>query len=152
VLQKCCTSSCLSGTIVAIVALDFDDLANLPTSQAGCTAEQAFHFRWAADLLEQVLEEVKQEYCGTNRTVHWEAFRLKVVVPILDNTDSPPLAQLCAKLGVDSESKAANIIVTVKRRFRAILKRHLRDLVASDAEAEEELNEIFKIVSQPRAG
>jgi DNA-directed RNA polymerase specialized sigma24 family protein len=131
-----------------IVALDFDDLANLPTPEAAGTAEQAFHFRWAADLLEQVLAEVKQEYCGTDRTAYWEVFRLKVVAPILDEADSPPLAQLCEKLGIDNESKAANIIVTVKRRFRAILERRLRDLVGSDSEAKEELNDIFQILSQ----
>ncbi len=135
-----------------IVTLDFDDLANLPTSQAAFTAEQVFHCRWATDLLEQVLEEVRREYCGTNRAPYWEVFRLKVVDPILDGAESPPLAQLCPRLGIDNESKAANIIVTVKRRFRAILKRHLRDLVASDSEAEDELNEIFRILSQPSAG
>jgi len=135
-----------------IIALDFEDLANLPTPQAAGTAEQAFHFRWAADLLEQVLSEVREEYCSTDRAAYWEVFRLKVLAPILEDADSPPLAQLCTQLGIDSESRAANIIVTVKRRFRAILKRRLRDLVGSDAEAEDELNEVFKILSQSRAG
>ncbi len=135
-----------------IVALDFEDLANLQTPQAAATAEQAFHFRWAADLLDQVLSEVREEYCSTGRAAYWEVFRLKVLAPILEDADSPPLAHLCTELGIDDESKAANIIVTVKRRFRAVLKRRLRDLVGSDAEAEDELNDIFQILSQARAG
>lgn len=135
-----------------LVALDFGDLANLETPQAAGTAEQAFHFRWAADLLEQVLSEVREEYCSTDRAAYWEVFRLKVLAPILEDADSPPLARLCRQLDIDSESRAANIIVTVKRRFRAILTRRLRDLVGSDSEAEEELNDVFKILSQSRAG
>ncbi|MBN1506407.1 MAG: sigma-70 family RNA polymerase sigma factor [Sedimentisphaerales bacterium] len=135
-----------------LVALDFEDLANLPTPHASGTAEEAFHFRWAADLLEQVLAEVKEEYCGTDRAAYWEVFRLKILVPILEDVEGPPLAELCARFGIDNESRAANIIVTVKRRFRAVLRRHLRDLVGSDSEVDDELNEIFRILSGPRAG
>jgi len=135
-----------------MVALDYDDLENLPTLEAAGTAEQAFDFRWAADLLEQVIAELREEYCGTGRTAHWEVFRRKVLSPILEDADDPPLAALCDKLGIKSEVKASNIIVNVKRRFRKVLRRRLRNLVGSDAEVEDELNDIFKILSQPRAG
>ena len=34
------------------------------------------------------------------------------------------------------------MILTVKRRFQTLIRQHLRDLVMSDEEAEEELKEI----------
>ncbi len=121
---------------------------NLPTPDAASTPEQAFHFRWAADLLDQVLEEMEEEYRGTGRAAYWDLFHLRVLAPIFDERESPPLAEMCTRLGIENETVASNMIITVKRRFRAVLKRRLRDLVGSDAEAEEELKDVFQILSQ----
>lgn len=133
------------------VALGPDELRNLELPRAASTAREAFDFRWVSDLLGQVLCELRKEYVSTERAAYWELFRLKILAPIFDDVESPPLAQICAQLKIESESKASNMIVTVKRRFRAVLKRHLRDLVESDAEAEDELNDIFEILSEARA-
>ncbi len=38
------------------------------------------------------------------------------------------------------------MIVTVKRRFQALIRQYLRDLVTSDEEAEEELREIRRFL------
>jgi hypothetical protein len=75
-----------------------------------------------------------------------------VVAPIFEDTDSPSLAEICRDVGIDDESKASNMIITVKRRFRAVLKRRLRELVSSDAEAERELDDVFQILSEGCAG
>ena len=134
------------------VRLEPDELANLPTLKAGVTPEQAFHYGWAADLLDQVLGEVKDEYCTTGRATYWEVFRSKILTPIFDNVKGPSFAEICKKHGIDGESKASNMMITVKRRFRTILIRHLRKLVGSDSEVEEEFREFLKILSEGRAG
>lgn len=134
------------------VRLEFAELVNLPPAKVGVTPEQAFYYGWAADLLDQVLAEVKDEYCSTGRAKHWEVFRLKVLVPIFEDVKGPSLAEICRKYGIADESKASNMIITVKRRFRAVLKRHLRGLVRSDLEVEEEFRDFVKILSDSGAG
>jgi DNA-directed RNA polymerase specialized sigma24 family protein len=127
--------------------LEADELSNLVESNQEMKPEDAFYYTWAADLLDCVLAEVRDEYCCTGRTTLWEVFRLKVLAPIIDNVEAPSYTEICDKCGRQDESKASNMVITVKRRFRAILKRHLRDLVQSDSEVEEELEEIFTILS-----
>ena len=58
--------------------------------------------------------------------------------------DQPSLDELCRKYEVENVVKASNMIITVKRRFGAALQKHLRDLVASDEQVREELQEIKK--------
>jgi DNA-directed RNA polymerase specialized sigma24 family protein len=131
-----------------IIELSPDKLAELPIPNTIQTPEEAFYCGWAADILDQVLSDLREEYCSTNRSTHWEIFRLTVLMPITEGVKSTPLKELCEKFGVDSTSKASNMIVTVKRRFRAILRRRLRDFTHSDAAVEEELKSVFEILSK----
>lgn len=132
--------------------LEIDELSKLTTTQAEMEPDEAFYYTWAADLLDLVLAELKDEYCSTAKTGHWKVFWSKVVVPIIDNVEAPSYTDICSTCGIEDESKAANMVITVKRRFRAILKRHLRNLVQSDSEVEDELSEVFAILSRASAG
>ncbi|MHC4109503.1 MAG: hypothetical protein ACYSUY_00410 [Planctomycetota bacterium] len=134
-----------------VVQLEAIELPNLPTGQTEERPEQGFYYAWAADLLDEVLGRVRSEYCSTGRVIHWQVFQAKVLEPIFQNTKAPSLAEICTKYGVDSEDKASNLIVTVKRRFRTVLKRCLRHFVQSDSEVEEEFNELIKILSMGSA-
>lgn len=62
------------------------------------------------------------------------------------------MKQICELCDVPTEVQAANMIITVKRRFRSVLKRRLRNLVQSDSEAEEEFKELFRFLSEDGAG
>jgi DNA-directed RNA polymerase specialized sigma24 family protein len=132
--------------------LEIDELSKLTATQAEMEPDEAFYHTWAADLLDLVLAELKDEYCSTAKTGHWKVFWAKVVVPIIDNVEAPSYTDICSTCGIEDESKAANMVITVKRRFRAILKRHLRNLVQSDSEVENELREVFAILSRSNAG
>jgi len=135
-----------------IQQLDTDKLSDLTTPQTEMEPEEVFYYTWVTDLLDLVLAEVKDEYCSTDRASHWDAFWLKVAVPIVENSEAPSYAEICSQCGIEDESKASNMVITVKRRFRAILKRHLRNLVQADSEVEDELNEVFAILSRSGAG
>jgi RNA polymerase sigma-70 factor (ECF subfamily) len=123
---------------------------DLPGSVA--TPEQAFYHAWIADLLDQVLGEVAEQYRCPATLKHWEVFQLKVLAPALQNAQDLSMKQICERCGVASEVQAANMLVTVKRRFRSVLKRRLRNLVRSDSEAEAEFKEIFGFLSGGGAG
>lgn len=135
-----------------IVRLESTELANVPITEAEATPDRAFYHAWAADLLDQVLMEVEEEYCSTGRVGHWNAFRAKILAPIVEDVEAPSLAEICTQYGIADETTASNMITTVKRRFRAVLKRRLRNFVRSDSEAEEELIELYRILSESSAG
>jgi len=121
-----------------------------PLDQA--SPEDAFHHAWASALLDQVLADVRQEYCEGGKAVHWEVFRARVLAPIMEDAAPASLADLCAAHGIADEVRASNMIVTVKRRFQAALTRRIREMVGSDAEVEEEIRDLVGILSRPGAG
>jgi len=65
-----------------------------------------------------------------------------VLRPIIERIDPVSTRELCAKYGIEDSGKVSNMIVTVKRRFQATLKQHLRDSVTSDEYVEGEVEEI----------
>ena len=114
--------------------------------------EEAFNYAWAATLLDRVLSELEEQCLRDGKGAHWRVFMSKVLEPILNDAVTPSLAQLCADYGIESESKASNMIVTIKRRFRAALLRNLRKATDSDADAEAEIGDLIEILSKCRAG
>jgi RNA polymerase sigma-70 factor (ECF subfamily) len=110
------------------------------------TPGETFDREWASALLGEVVAEVQQHCRDGGRAVHWEMFRMRVLAPIMDSTAPRPLPELCAELGVASESKASNMIATVKRTFRTILRRNVRIFVDSDEEVDMEIAELMRIL------
>jgi len=130
-----------------ICHLDQIDPVELPEPMDGLTAEQSFNYTWVSDLLDKMLEEVQAIYCSQGKAVYWQLFADRILQPIMDNTSAPSVEEICEKYGVENTAKASNMIITVKRRFRATLRRHLRQSVASNTEVEEELKELIRIFS-----
>lgn len=131
-----------------LVLLDSGGLPDLPIPESKTTPELAFHYVWATNLLDHVLAKIRDEYCSTDRATHWDVFQAKVLRPIFENAESPSLTELCAECGIENERKASNMVVTVKRRFASVLKRHLQQFVHSDSEVEEEIKELVEIFSE----
>ena len=98
-------------------------------------------------LLDQVLTAVQTSCQQDGLQTHWKIFEDRVVQPILQGSEPPSLSDVCRKHDIKDEKKASNMLVTVKRRFRSILRRRLRNLVRSDSEAEAEFREIFGFLS-----
>ena len=134
-----------------IINLDPAELVNLGAFSPAATPEQAFYHQWIIDLLDSVLAEVREEYCSNSQSAYWLIFNQKILMPIMEGAKPPPLREICETLGIKDESQASNMIVTVKRRFRSVLKRRLRALVSSDAEAEGEFQEILRFFSEDSA-
>jgi len=54
------------------------------------------------------------------------------------------LKKICQKYNIDDEATASNMLNTVKKLVRSVLKNHVRQTVVSGEVAEDELKEIFK--------
>jgi Na+/phosphate symporter len=64
----------------------------------------------------------------------------------MDKSDPPSMTEICRKYGIARETTASNMMVTVKRRFQTALKSHLRSLVVSEDQVDEELAEIMRFL------
>ena len=118
--------------------------ADLPEPVNGLGAGECFNYTWISILLDQMLEEVEDQCRKDGIEAHWHVFQARVLLPIMENTKPPSLAQVCDSYGIEDGTKASNMIVTVKRRFQAALKRHLRLSVSSDADVNNELRELMQ--------
>ena len=110
------------------------------------TPGETFDHEWASALLGEVVAQLEQHCRDGGKAVHWDMFRMRVLEPIMDSVSPRPLPELCAELGVASESKASNMIATVKRNFQTILKRNVRRFVDCDEDVDMEIAELMRIL------
>lgn len=137
-----------------LVSLEAIDPGELPASMTASSPEEIFDYAWISSLLERVLEQVKTKCHEDGKTVHWHVFRDRVLDPIGERAAPPPFKAICAKYGIDDEAKASNMLITVKRRFKAVLEQHLRDSVVSDSHLAgevEEIRQFFPDIAQETA-
>ena len=122
----------------------FDDVypPELPQRLVESAPEESFNYAWVSALLEQVLAEVDAACHEDGKVLHWELFNERVVQPIMDGAEPPSLKDICEKYGIRDDAQASNMIVTVKRRFQAALRKHLRDSVVSNEQIDSELEEL----------
>lgn len=125
-----------------LVSLDAADMPVLPASLTTAAPEDTFNYAWVAGLLEQALESVKCQCDEEDLQIHWCVFQDRVLNPIMEQSHPPTLKEIITRYSISSEAKASNMIVTVKRRFQATLKRLLRDSVESEDFIREEWEQI----------
>ncbi len=127
-----------------LVSLDSIDPPELSESIPKSTPEDAFNYAWASSLVEQALREVETACRDQGQAVYWLTFEKRILRPIMERTKPPSLGEICKKYGIEDGIKASSMILTVKRRFRATLKKYLRNSVTSEEEEMDELREIMK--------
>ncbi len=131
-----------------LLSLEDVDWLNVPEPVHYASPAEAFDYAWASALLDQVLAEVAGKCRETGTGIHWELFRVKVLAPIVDKAKPPSLSHLCERHGIPKRSKASHMILTVKRRFQSVLRRHMRQFVETDDEVDEEIDYLLKIFSK----
>jgi RNA polymerase sigma-70 factor (ECF subfamily) len=133
-----------------LVPLDITDPPTLPDMVCKLDADQSFNYVWKTDLLERALAEVKDRYAKRGMETHWYVFRDRLLEPSLEDREAPSFNQICQRYGIDDEATASNMLKTVKRLFRSVLEKQVRQTVLSGEAAEEELREIFKFLEKER--
>ena len=126
------------------VPLDIDDPPVLPPTISNWTPEDCFIYAWKSVILDETLAEVQEDCINQGLETHWHVFHDRVLQPAVQNAEAPSMREICTQYNIPSETTASNMIVTVKRRFKMALKKHLRSTVLSDGQAEEELQDMLK--------
>jgi RNA polymerase sigma-70 factor (ECF subfamily) len=125
------------------LSLDFDGAEHRyalePTDQA--TPESIFQRRWALTLLERVLEKLRQELEESGN--RGRADRL---LPFLTDENSRiPYNQVAADLGM-SESAVKAAIHRLRKRYGALLRQEVGEIVKSPEEIDDEIRHLFAAV------
>ncbi len=127
-----------------LVPLDVVDPDGIVAVSDDLSPDDCFNHAWVSSLLERVLEEVEAACHEDGKTVYWKVFEQRVLQPIMDETDPPSVKGICDQYGIPDGTRLANMVVTVKRRIRSALKKHIRDLVTSPEEVGDELREMAR--------
>jgi DNA-directed RNA polymerase specialized sigma24 family protein len=129
-----------------LVSLETMDPSELPEDMSSCEPDASYNYAWVSALLDQVLAAVEQSCSEEGFQTHWELFHARIVEPILTGAPAPPLSEICARLGVEDTRRASNMIITVKRRFREMLRKSIRNTVISADKVDDELDEIIRFL------
>lgn len=127
-----------------LVSLNSVDAPVLPQAVAQWSPEDAYNYAWLSSLLDRVLSDVERSCLAKDMEIHWKVFRDRVARPTLDNVPAPSLAEVCKRYDLRDPSQASNMALTVKRRFQAILRQHIRNTVVSEGRISEEIAEILR--------
>lgn len=131
--------------------ISLESVEVLPENLYFTSPDEMFTYIWASNVLDRVIEQLKEEYLTKGLEKHWKVFSEKVLRPIQDGTPEPLYESICQDLNVQDEYKASNMTNAVKRRFRTLLKQVVLAHVGSDQDVDEEIAELFSIFSQREA-
>lgn len=125
-----------------IVPMDPGELAAADSIQR--SPDEAFAIQWSATLIRRVLELVRRGCLADGIEPHWTVFEQRVARPMLMGEQPSPYADLVRRLELTDASQAANMMVTVKRRFARALFAEVGRTVRDPDEAEAELSELLQ--------
>jgi DNA-directed RNA polymerase specialized sigma24 family protein len=131
-----------------LVSFDIISPPALPEALSKLDPEDSFNYAWTASMLEQVLLEVQERCLEDDLETHWRVFQDRVVSPIMEDTSPPSFAEICEKYGISDQKKAANMVMTVKRRLQKALKQYLSNTATSNDEIHKEFAEIVRFFSK----
>jgi RNA polymerase sigma-70 factor (ECF subfamily) len=103
--------------------------------------EKAFELRWAITLLEEVYGKLAEEHRQQGKAELFDALRTTLAGP----GNSAPYSELALRLNMN-EGAVKSAVHRLRQRYRALLRETIAQTVASDAEVEEELRYLLRIV------
>jgi RNA polymerase sigma-70 factor (ECF subfamily) len=100
---------------------------------------EAFDRQWAAAVLAVTVERLRAGCEADDMTPHWRAFDMNVLRPITRGATPLPMDEVARLVGARDAAHASNMIVSVKRRFRATLRKVVAETVSDPAQIEQEI-------------
>ena len=111
--------------------------------------EAAFCFQWSAILVRRVLDTVREGCIANELDSHWTVFERRVVRPMLFAEPPTEYAELVRQLGLKDIAQAANMMVTVKRRFVGAMYVEVGRTVSDPSQIDDELRQLLSDLERP---
>ena len=122
---------------------DMDRLSQANPSQQ----PNHFEIEWARTLLQEAIERFRQECIAMDRHDLWKILAARVINPILHDTPAERYEDLIARMGFSSPSQVVNALNKAKSMLSDQIKTMVAAYARDETELEEEINELFKILS-----
>jgi RNA polymerase sigma-70 factor (ECF subfamily) len=125
--------------------LDLDGAEERYALEAGveANAERLYERRWALNLLDHVLERLRQEAIAEGRDALFDELQ----GCLLGERPTETYAQLGARLGL-SETAVKVTVHRLRQRYREVLREEIAHTVARPDEIDEEMRYLFEVVSR----
>jgi RNA polymerase sigma-70 factor (ECF subfamily) len=107
------------------------------------TPEDAFEKQWALTLLDQVLEQLQQEYQVADQHALFAALK----PTLAGSRETLPYAELGPRLGL-SEGAIKVAVSRLRQRYRERLRAEIAQTVAGPEEVEEELRHLVRVLAR----
>jgi hypothetical protein len=117
---------------------------------AGAPTVDPFDLVWAQEVIREAMLRTQAECEMASRADLWALFDARVATPMLEGGEPAPYEQLIKQLKFDSPSQATNALVTAKRMFARMLRSVVSDYAPGDAEVDEEIRDLRRILEQAR--
>jgi len=124
------------------VLLDLD-AGREPAPELTRSPERAFDAAWFRTLLHTLFQSVREECLRDGLQVHWSVFEARVVQSALHGLEPVPFDTLAATLGLEGPSQAANLLITVRRRFAKALRAEIASTLDDPERVDEEIAELL---------
>jgi RNA polymerase sigma factor (sigma-70 family) len=106
------------------------------------TPEQAFEYRWAVALLDEVVKQLEAEFQEQGQAASFAALKPCLV----GDRASQPYAELAAMLGME-EGAVKVAVHRLRQRYRELLRAEIANTVASTEEVDAEMRHLFNVLS-----
>ncbi|MHC5115004.1 MAG: RNA polymerase sigma factor [Planctomycetota bacterium] len=124
------------------------DSSSLVARSKSPTPDAVFDTQWAVALVHRILDSVRAECMGEQLAAHWTIFERRVVRPML--TGEPPVeySVLVDRLDLKDAAQAANMMITVKRRFARAMYAEIGRTVRDPEEIEVEISALMRALQR----
>jgi hypothetical protein len=127
---------------------DLAEAEDLQIEASSEAPEEIFHRAWVTQLVARVLQLMKDECIATEKLVHYDIFKRRIIDPALSDTDAPPIKTLAQAHSL-SEKEAVNRLITARRAFQRLLIAEIKTYLSPE-EVEVESDEILRIIARGR--
>ncbi len=135
-----------------LVSMDAAETQFIAMHREGEPADRAFVRAWVAQLLDAALQQCRAACAADGLAVHWRLFERRIVEPLRDGGAAPSYQALCEQHDLATMKQAANMVLTVRRRFAEIIRRRLRQMVDDDSQIDQELAQLMAELQRDTTG
>ena len=111
------------------------------------TPDEVFHRTWLRELVLRVLKRLEDECRVTGKTTHFDLLRLRIIEPILEGAEPPPLRILAERFGLP-EKAVHNQIITARRAYHRLLREEIRVYARNDEEVAAEIQDLWRFMAE----
>jgi RNA polymerase sigma-70 factor (ECF subfamily) len=107
-----------------------------------------FEREWVKQVVRDALERMEADCRADNRADLWEIFRMRVVEPMIHDTEPVDYEHIVTRFGIQSPRQAMNLLASAKRRFVPHLRAAVGRYVANAEAIDDEIADLRKIVGR----